>query len=390
MNQPEPPPLPWEPFAREGRWWESDLWRYNLALAGREDERIQAAEEQLRAVFPASWVAEQLADVEDYSQHEHPFFGEFTMAPSLGLLELGYALAVLDPGPSVIKRLRHPEQYNGVELELFVGTLVAATGADAHMPDARRGSQPDWIATWSDGSRLAFEAKVPARNATSRRRQQIVSGIGRLAYEEDLHDLRLPIHFQPNPARVDALAGKGAGGQIDVTAAMSYSLDLVRAARAAADAGRTGEVDLGDLGAIQIGEYAPPGTGVRLTVEGHLGDPEFLARRTAGFVYEAAGQIAAAGVPGILVLDGSWHFPFTGWEAGIREALATRDCSGVAAVLVHFSFARGLWPNHAFYAISGQALGAITDQLDDVFEICDHDHLHFEPLRPPGPHDCLF
>ncbi|MEQ1565632.1 MAG: hypothetical protein ABMA64_08345 [Myxococcota bacterium] len=106
-------------------------------------------------------------------------------------------------------------------------------------------------------------------------------------------------------------------------------------------------------------------------------------------MYKAGKQIAAGGVPGIVLLDATWHCPFTGWEDGVREALTKPETASVAAVLIHCSFRREQWPYHAFYALPGPAIHAIGDKLDSVFHTCDHNHLHFEPLRPPGPHDCL-
>lgn len=377
----------WFPLRRDGLWLEELDWKRNL-LGLRQRKAGTDALAALKRVFTSAWSRLQCG-----TKGLHPVvYDALTIGGRHRLLEIGAMLSSINVSRRLRERLLLAEEYHGACAELHVALLLKAVGAQYEAEPVKDGTGPDGRAQWEAGS-LAIEVKRPHESAQARATQQVEldffnefsRAITTPALDVDT-GVWLTLHVSasewprtttgaPDSARISGLAR-------DVADTIRASMQRpTRPAKFGAGPGVEVNVQLGlaDEPRVQLGMYS------------RRKDYEHEAKRLFNTVREAAKQLAAIrDVPGLVVLDADADLGILN-HLGELEAMLTeewaRGLAGVA-IVTNDSSADEQFGDARLDTVVRIVPGLLSSCLEKTLvpglRVCEHGHLHVDPLLRPG------
>lgn len=366
------------PFPLKSDWTQTHWDRLRAVVDRLTPQEFEAALAWLHDVFPPDLADSLWARNHPVASHQYSYVGR------LSLLELGHALAIVPPDDYAVRRLRQPDEYEGVAAERRVALLLVRAGAQLEPIGAVGGKRCEYVARLPDGQRLAVEVKLPSMGESERKLE-----LATLHFKAELEKHMLWLQECVPGARVTFHFSREIADLVDHGEVNSEQLrscvEAVERVRAAMYRNSPpGQIDLGRIGTLDISQGSP-NRRVQFDAFEPLRSVRELSRRvTRNLLKDAMTQIGAARLPGVVVLD-IYRDVVVGNATDALRNWASQQ-SSLAALLIL---------DRTVVASDGRMYGSVNvlpgperrsamPLFRRAFDTCVAGHCHYNPLCTPS------
>ena len=246
------------------------------------------------------------------------------------------------------------------------------------------GRRCERIATFSSRKRLAIEVKLPEISDRGHDLTRVESAlmmdlVPALDWLRSFASgARATLHF------AEGVLALGDRHRVDAELtklAVEGAVERVRAAVRDGNIFRT--IELGPIGSLVI-RSEPDVQGVQFDAFGPPGDPRRIKRRLArSLLNDAAQQVAASGVLGVIVLEVTRDYAALGALPLLADWVQTKASLAAVLVVDHTVMSDGRLYG-AVHVLPGPRVEDVATELASTLELCASGHIHYNPLCTPA------